>query len=135
VFAAPLTIVDLDGGDASPVRVVVGLPSVPIQHRYAEQNFMLKSPKWLIPALVVVAVVSSVVLYLLFKRDPHAPPAIVVSACGDVPASVRRMTAGYGTQIDAPEDAFVVKSTLQDMPPGRPFRHIAQFDREYSDIA
>jgi hypothetical protein len=52
-------------------------------------------------------------------RDPHAPPAIGVSACGGVSAGVRRMTAGYGTQIDAPEDAFVVKSGLKDMPPGR----------------
>ena len=84
-----------------------------------KQRLRLNWPKWLIPALVVVAVVSSVVLYLLFKRDLHAPLAIVVSACGDARAGVRRMTVGYGTQIDAPEDAFVVKSWLQDMPPGR----------------
>jgi hypothetical protein len=31
------------------------------------------------------------------------------------------MTAGYGAQIDAPEDAFVVKSGLQDMPPGKTY--------------
>jgi hypothetical protein len=84
-----------------------------------KQRLRLNLPKWLIPALVVVAAVSSIALYLLFKRDPHAPPAIVASACGNAPAGVHRMTVGYGTQIDAPEDAFVVKSWLQDMPPGR----------------
>jgi len=91
--------------------------SMPAPHN--KQNHRLNLPKWLILALVGVAVFSSVVLYLLFKRDLHAPPAIVVSSCGDAPAGVRRMTVGYGTQIDAPEDAFVVKSGLQDMPPGR----------------
>lgn len=80
---------------------------------------MPKLPRWLIPALVGRVLVSSIVLYLWLKRDPHAPPAIVASACGDVPVGIRRMTAGYGTQIDASEDAFVVKSGLQDMPPGR----------------
>ena len=80
---------------------------------------MPKLPRWLIPVLVGSVLVSSTGFYLWLKRDPHAPQGIVVCACGDVPAGVRRMTAGYGTQIDAPEDAFVVKSWLQDMPPGR----------------
>jgi hypothetical protein len=98
---------------------VTGGSNVPMAPPHNKQKLRLNLPKWLIVALVGVAVVSSVVLYLLFKRDLHAPPAIVVSACGDAPAGVRRMTVGYGTQIDAPEDAFVVKSWLQDMPPGR----------------
>ena len=95
------------------------LEVIAVESSRKKQKLRLTLPKCLIPALVGVAVVSSVVLYLLFKRDPHAPPAIVASACGEVPAGVRRITAGYGTQIDAPEDAFVVKSWLQDMPPGR----------------
>ncbi|SRR6266852_3924963 len=98
---------------------VTGGSKVPMALPHNKQKLRLNLPKWLILALVGVAVVSSVVLYLLFNRDPHAPPAIVVSACGDAPAGVRRMTVGYGTLIDAPEDAFVVKSWLQDMPPGR----------------
>jgi hypothetical protein len=98
---------------------VTGGCKVPMASLHNKERLRQTLPKWLIPALVVVAVVSSVVLYLLFKRDLHAPLAIVVSACGDAPAGVRRMTVGYGTQIDAPEDAFVVKSWLQDMPPGR----------------
>ena len=98
---------------------VTGGCKVPMASLHNKERLRQTLPKWLIPALVVVAVVSSVVLYLLFKRDLHAPLAIVVSACGDAPAGVHRMTVGYGTQIDAPEDAFVVKSWLQDMPPGR----------------
>lgn len=73
-----------------------------------KQKLRLNLPKWLIPALVVIAVVSSVMLYLFFKRDAHAPPTIVITACGEVPAGARRITAGYGTQIDAPKDTFVV---------------------------
>jgi hypothetical protein len=92
---------------------------MPIQRLYTEQNLMLKLPRWLTSALAGSVLVSSIVFYLWPMCDPHAPPAIVVSACGDVPGGVRRMSAGYGTQIDAPEDAFVVKSTLQEMPPGR----------------
>ncbi len=92
---------------------------VPIPHPYPEQKLTFNFRKSLIPALVGVVVISSVVFYLSRLHDFHAPPAIVVSACGDVPAGARRITAGYGTQIDAPEDAFVVKSAVQDMPPGR----------------
>jgi hypothetical protein len=101
------------------VENVTSGSKVPMAPPHNKHRLRLNPPKWLIPALGGVAVVSSVLLFMLFKRDPHAPPAIVVCACGGVPAGVRRMTVGYGTQIDAPEDAFVVKSWLQDMPPGR----------------
>jgi hypothetical protein len=86
---------------------------------HVNKSFLARLPKWLIPSVVGTVLISLVPIYFYVTSDPHTPPAIVVSACGDVPAGARRITAGYGTQIDVPEDAFVVRSKLQDMPPGR----------------
>lgn len=80
---------------------------------------MPKLPKWIIPAVTGVVLVSSIVFYLLLMRDPHAPPAIVVSACGEVAAGMRRITSDFGTQFDVSEKTFTINVGTQDMPPGR----------------
>lgn len=83
------------------------------------QNFLLRLPRWLIPAVVGVVLVSSVVFYLFLMRDPHAPTAIVISACRDVAPGMRRISADFGTHFDVSEKTLAVDARIQDMPPGR----------------
>jgi hypothetical protein len=92
---------------------------VPISPTYTKQKVMSKLPKWLLPTLAGVILFSSVVFYLSLMRDPHAPTAIVVSACRDVAPGMRRVSSDFGTQFDLSEKAFAVNIGIQDMPPGK----------------
>jgi hypothetical protein len=83
-----------------------------------KQNLLRKLLKWLGATAVGLVLICSIVFYLVRIRTSHAPIAIVVSACRDLDPGVRRIRADFGTQFDISETAFVVKSGVQDMPPG-----------------
>jgi hypothetical protein len=87
---------------------------------FAKQK-LLESPKWAIPAVLGVVLVSSVAIYLLSLRSsrvPSVPPAIVVSACPDLAPGLRRITSDFGTRFDVLDKAFTVHAGARDMPPG-----------------
>ena len=87
---------------------------------FAKQQFLQESPKWANPTIVAV-LIFSVATYLLSFHSPHAmsvPPAIIVSACPDLPSGMRRIRSDFGTRFDASEKAFRVHAGLRDMPPG-----------------
>jgi len=88
---------------------------------FRKQQFLQESPKWLIPTIVAVVVICSVATYLLSFHSPNAmsaPPAIIVSACPDLPSGMRRIKSDFGTRFDASEKTFTVDAGLRDMPPG-----------------
>jgi len=89
---------------------------------FVRQQFLQASPKWVIPTIVAAVLIFSVATYLLSFHSPHAmsvPPAIIVSACPDLPSGMRRNRSDFGTQFDASEKAFTVHAGLRDMPPGK----------------
>jgi hypothetical protein len=87
---------------------------------FARQK-LLKSPKWVVPTVLGVILVSSVAIYLLSLRSsrvPSVPPAIVVLACPDLAPGVRRITSDFGTRFDVSDKVFTVHAGARDMPPG-----------------
>ncbi len=85
------------------------------------QRFTARLPRWVIPSVVGAVLISFVAIYFCFMRDPHAPTAIVVTACHDMAPGMRRITADFGTGFDVPEKTFSIHAGVQDMPPERAY--------------
>ncbi len=93
----------------------------PISTPFAKQNSLHQSPKWLVPIVLVVALISCLAIYLFLVRSPHVtnpPQAIAISVCPDVTSGVHRIRSDFGIRLDAPEKAFTVHAGHPDMPPG-----------------
>jgi len=82
-----------------------------------KQNSSRLLPVWLISALVGAAMISPIIAYLLFRRPPSPPTAVVVSGCRDLAPGMRRVSGYLGIKFDVPEPAFDLNSGTSDMPP------------------
>src|ERR1700730_1758522 len=92
--------------------------AAPIRASGKKHKLLPKMLNWLGVTVVGLVLISSIVFYLVRIRASYAPTAIVVSACGELGLGVRRIRADFGTQFDISETVFLVKSGVQDMPPG-----------------
>ena len=82
-----------------------------------KETLRINSRNWWILAFVAIALAAFA--YLFLKRDPHAPPAIVVSACPGLAPGTQRIKADFGTQFDISEKNFTTTTAIRDMPPSK----------------
>jgi hypothetical protein len=66
-----------------------------------------------------VALVCAIGFCFFSVTDRHAPAAISVLPCRNANPSVRRVQADFGVTFDISENDFNVRTSAQDMPPGR----------------
>jgi hypothetical protein len=76
-----------------------------------------------IPIAVALFSASFICTCVLGSSTPHAPRALTISPCREVPPNMHRISARLlifpdAVEFDVPETIFVLKSMTQDSPPG-----------------